>query len=251
MASQPVYEALCLKGRYMQGQERDESANLLRLANLAQAIRPPVDIDEQLASAQARRDSTRIELSRHVAHCPDGCRRAPAAEQPPAFATQTPYERAPVRSKPPLPPVSEITAMIRAGQTVEKIAETFERNPQTIRQLVTSSGWSSKTGQPAGQDADEPASLHKPFRYEPWMDDGVCAQTDPEAFFPEKGGSTREAKAICGRCAVAAECLDYALDNQERFGIWGGLSERERRKIAAALKPTDFPIHTPEKEESA
>jgi WhiB family redox-sensing transcriptional regulator len=59
----------------------------------------------------------------------------------------------------------------------------------------------------------------------------LCAQTDPEAFFPEKGGSTREAKRVCLSCEVRAECLEYALGNDERFGIWGGLSERERRKL--------------------
>jgi WhiB family redox-sensing transcriptional regulator len=50
-------------------------------------------------------------------------------------------------------------------------------------------------------------------------------------FFPEKGGSTREAKRICGECPVRAECLEYALEEDERFGIWGGMSERERRKL--------------------
>ncbi|MBB5632641.1 WhiB family redox-sensing transcriptional regulator [Cryobacterium mesophilum] len=64
-----------------------------------------------------------------------------------------------------------------------------------------------------------------------WQSDALCAQTDPEAFFPEKGGSTRDAKKICGSCEVRAECLEYALQNDERFGIWGGLSERERRKL--------------------
>lgn len=64
-----------------------------------------------------------------------------------------------------------------------------------------------------------------------WQADALCAQTDPEAFFPEKGGSTREAKRICDGCEVRSECLDYALANDERFGIWGGLSERERRKL--------------------
>lgn len=64
-----------------------------------------------------------------------------------------------------------------------------------------------------------------------WQADALCAQTDPEAFFPEKGGSTREAKRICEDCEVRAECLQYALENDERFGIWGGLSERERRKL--------------------
>ena len=64
-----------------------------------------------------------------------------------------------------------------------------------------------------------------------WQEQALCAQTDPEAFFPEKGGSTREAKRICSGCEVRAECLEYALAHDERFGIWGGLSERERRKL--------------------
>jgi WhiB family redox-sensing transcriptional regulator len=64
-----------------------------------------------------------------------------------------------------------------------------------------------------------------------WQDRALCAQTDPEAFFPEKGGSTREAKRICASCEVRSECLEYALQNDERFGIWGGLSERERRRL--------------------
>jgi WhiB family transcriptional regulator, redox-sensing transcriptional regulator len=64
-----------------------------------------------------------------------------------------------------------------------------------------------------------------------WQDSALCAQTDPEAFFPEKGGSTREAKKVCRTCEVRAECLEYALEHDERFGIWGGLSERERRRL--------------------
>lgn len=67
-----------------------------------------------------------------------------------------------------------------------------------------------------------------------WQAEALCAQTDPEAFFPEKGGSTREAKRVCQNCTVRAECLEYALEQDERFGIWGGLSERERRKLKRA-----------------
>jgi WhiB family redox-sensing transcriptional regulator len=67
-----------------------------------------------------------------------------------------------------------------------------------------------------------------------WQTDALCAQTDPEAFFPEKGGSTRDAKKICTTCEVKGQCLDYALANDERFGIWGGLSERERRRLRRA-----------------
>ncbi len=64
-----------------------------------------------------------------------------------------------------------------------------------------------------------------------WQERALCAQTDPEAFFPEKGGSTREAKRICSGCEVRSECLEYALEKDERFGIWGGMSERERRRL--------------------
>ena len=64
-----------------------------------------------------------------------------------------------------------------------------------------------------------------------WQERALCAQTDPEAFFPEKGGSTREAKRVCTGCTVRVECLESALANDERFGIWGGLSERERRRL--------------------
>jgi WhiB family transcriptional regulator, redox-sensing transcriptional regulator len=73
-------------------------------------------------------------------------------------------------------------------------------------------------------DGEIPAALQ-------WQERALCAQTDPEAFFPEKGGSVREAKRVCMACEVRAECLDYALAHDERFGIWGGLSERERRRV--------------------
>ncbi|MEO6084190.1 MAG: WhiB family transcriptional regulator [Umezawaea sp.] len=73
--------------------------------------------------------------------------------------------------------------------------------------------------------------LYDPTDEQDWQERALCAQTDPEAFFPEKGGSTREAKRICLGCEVRSECLEYALAHDERFGIWGGLSERERRKL--------------------
>jgi hypothetical protein len=52
-----------------------------------------------------------------------------------------------------------------------------------------------------------------------------------ESFFPEKGGSSREAKRICADCPVRIECLNYALRRDERYGVWGGMSERERRRL--------------------
>lgn len=67
---------------------------------------------------------------------------------------------------------------------------------------------------------------------EEWTELALCAQVAPDLWFPEKAegfNSTREAKKTCAACEVRAECLEAGLD--ERFGIWGGLSERERRKI--------------------
>jgi len=58
-----------------------------------------------------------------------------------------------------------------------------------------------------------------------WKLSGLCAQTDPEAFFPDEGGSVRAANRICSQCPVQAECLSFALTNNERFGIWGGVTE--------------------------
>ena len=71
-----------------------------------------------------------------------------------------------------------------------------------------------------------------------WRLRALCAQTEPEAFFPDKGGTTRPAKAVCMACPVRAECLQEALDNEEPFGVWGGLSERERRKLLGKTEHT-------------
>ncbi|MGI9603512.1 MAG: WhiB family transcriptional regulator [Acidimicrobiales bacterium] len=70
-------------------------------------------------------------------------------------------------------------------------------------------------------EPDEPA----------WQDYANCLGVDPDLFFPERGASTREAKEVCRGCEVQDDCLEYALRNGEKFGIWGGMSERERRRI--------------------
>lgn len=64
-----------------------------------------------------------------------------------------------------------------------------------------------------------------------WQDLANCRGADADLFFPERGASTRQAKAICRECSVRTECLEFAITTGEKFGIWGGLSERERRKI--------------------
>jgi WhiB family transcriptional regulator, redox-sensing transcriptional regulator len=64
-----------------------------------------------------------------------------------------------------------------------------------------------------------------------WQERANCLGVDPDLFFPERGASTKEAKGVCGGCEVRLECLEYALRHGEKFGIWGGMSERERRRL--------------------
>ena len=70
-----------------------------------------------------------------------------------------------------------------------------------------------------------------------WQDSALCAQADPDAWFPERPNpegvnrAVRQAKAVCAACEVRAECLAYALEHNERHGVWGGLTEHERRRL--------------------
>ncbi len=64
-----------------------------------------------------------------------------------------------------------------------------------------------------------------------WRADALCATTDPEAFFPERGENATLARRICRSCNVQGECLDYALEHDEQFGIWGGTTRNERRAM--------------------
>lgn len=71
-----------------------------------------------------------------------------------------------------------------------------------------------------------------------WMEEALCAQTDPDIFYPEKGGSTAPATSVCASCAVRAECLEYAVANDIRHGIWGGTSDNDRKRMARERKAT-------------
>ena len=110
---------------------------------------------------------------------------------------------------------------MNSTQSLEKVADAFlsdaERNMPACTDV-----WTAATGLYGTEGEDGELA---------WQAEALCAQTDPEAFFPEKGGSTRDAKRVCVVCPVREECLQYAMDNDERFGIWGGLSERERRRL--------------------
>ena len=66
---------------------------------------------------------------------------------------------------------------------------------------------------------------------EPWMVRAACRGLDPDLFFPVRGEDLRAAKAVCATCDVRDECLDYALRTHETCGVWGGTSERQRRRL--------------------
>jgi WhiB family redox-sensing transcriptional regulator len=196
-----------------------------------------LQLRDEIRGHRARVRDHGIELSRHVGHCSAGCRRLTAFNGD----TSAAYARAPHRSKPEVPPASELAERVRNGATLEQLGAEYERHRNTIQQRLTTAGYSAVTGEPRRSAPSSPA----PKRLgvlpdEPWRADAICAQTDPESFFPEKGGSTREAKSVCSGCTVAAECLDYAIANDERFGIWGGLSERERRAISKAIRTNNL-----------
>jgi WhiB family redox-sensing transcriptional regulator len=64
-----------------------------------------------------------------------------------------------------------------------------------------------------------------------WMAEGRCADASPDTFFPSDGLGVMAAKLICADCPVAASCLEYALHHRVEHGVWGGCSERQRRRI--------------------
>jgi len=69
-----------------------------------------------------------------------------------------------------------------------------------------------------------------------WWTSALCAQTDPELFFPEKGDRPRDAKKVCANCPVCTECLTFALAHDRLYGVWGGTTERERRKLTTTRR---------------
>jgi WhiB family redox-sensing transcriptional regulator len=110
-----------------------------------------------------------------------------------------------------------VTTTLQERQRSEDGEETSTNSTTTTEQVAKGIG-------KAGLTEDD-------FLEKGWQDLANCLGVDPDLFFPERGASTREAKEVCKGCSVRAECLEYALSNGERFGIWGGLSERERRRL--------------------
>lgn len=77
---------------------------------------------------------------------------------------------------------------------------------------------------------------------EVWRDFANCLEAGTEIFYPSKGDSSKEAKAICAACVVREDCLEYALSKPEGRGIWGGRSERQRKNIVKSRKLANLVI---------
>lgn len=149
-----------------------------------------------------------------------------------------------------LPPAPELAALITEGDTtLEEIADTYGVALGTVTGRMHRGGYSPATGLPT---TPRPASDHTPaylalsgdFDDQPWAVDALCAQIGGDFWFPDKDGTgepgqnhARQAKKICAACPVRNQCLAYAIDHDERYGIWGGLSERERRSIKKTTQP--------------
>lgn len=145
-----------------------------------------------------------------------------------------------------LPDIETLAAMVRAAG-IDTVAADFECSPQAVRTHLNHGGY-NKHGHLLGANDKPSDELPAPVVHiQPWANRGLCREVDPDMFFPEKGGSTNDAKGVCRECPVTTECLTYALENHERFGIWGGMSERDRRKLERRPpgRPRQRPKDTP------
>lgn len=88
--------------------------------------------------------------------------------------------------------------------------------------------------------ADDPALLLEQVRdlldRPPWMKDARCREHPEVDYFPARGQTLDPARAVCRGCLVRDECAAFAIDNREQHGVWGGMSERERRAVRSGRR---------------
>ena len=75
-----------------------------------------------------------------------------------------------------------------------------------------------------------------------WADFGRCSGVDPDVFFPRRGEDTSRAKSLCRQCPVRSECLEWALETQQKHGIWGGMTEGQLRRLRRPIVVTAAPV---------
>jgi WhiB family redox-sensing transcriptional regulator len=186
----------------MRGRERIQAKTARRICGIDPAVRADYvqHIEPRVALARARKAA--LSLGQEGAKA--RARKAAASMTPEARSARARKSNAAMTAEARSERAFKIWAIRRARQrrcSYEELRDEWEqRHP--VRQLIPAPGV--------------------------WACDALCAQIDTEMFFPDKGGSTREAKRVCPRCDVREECLQFALDNDIRYGIFGGLSVRER-----------------------
>lgn len=120
-------------------------------------------------------------------------------------------------------------------RTLEAEADAIGRDRSTVdlRPLTVSTA-------STGADVDAGSRSVPVVEDTDWRQAAACNGVDPSLFFPERGDAltAAQAKAVCGRCAVAEACLQWALLHHERFGVWGGKSETERAGLRAGSRRT-------------
>lgn len=119
------------------------------------------------------------------------------------------------------------------GIRQKQLAEEYGVSEHTIHSIIAGRNYAHLTAPPEPELPETNPWPRASFRFreEPWTEQANCVGVDQDLFFPERGETTREAKAICAGCEVRFECLEAALARGEKFGIWGGASERERRRM--------------------
>lgn len=121
--------------------------------------------------------------------------------------------------------VAQTRQLTSQGHTPEQIAEALGVALSTVYKYRVLTGDATRN---RSINNPAPRPLNPNTR---WADQALCLSHDGDIFFPDRGIPTREAKRVCRRCPVQGPCLEYALSNNEAFGVWGGLSERERRQL--------------------
>lgn len=132
-----------------------------------------------------------------------------------------------------LPSNADLAASLRAGTTIDDLAARHGVNRSSIVRRLNDAGWGGD-GHPNHRII--PDLFAGLADWPSWMDSALCAQTDGDVFFPERrdARSARAAKAVCAECPVRARCLQWALEHDERYGIWAGTTEVERRRMKRA-----------------
>jgi len=160
----------------------------------------------------------------------------------------------------PTPVKAHIVALLDAGMTYVQIADAADLSENTIRYMRDRRFVQAKKAarilavrvpergvidaeradhahrivhSDAHRHAESVRILDTEQRLGDWRDRAACRNIDTATFYRHRGESIEDAREVCRRCPVRAECLDYALSTGQKYGVWGGMSERQRRLMKA------------------